>query len=64
MSTYRAIGGRADTRVLWDTGDYARRQAFAQALVLIGDRSRVVIVMLDCVALAFNPRQARLMLTS
>eukprot|EP00959_Pyramimonas_sp_CCMP1952_P012928 273431-Pyramimonas_sp.AAC.1 len=50
MSTYRAIVGRADIRVRWGTGTYTRRDAFARALACIDVRSRVVIVMLDCVA--------------
>eukprot|EP00959_Pyramimonas_sp_CCMP1952_P224844 4701576-Pyramimonas_sp.AAC.1 len=53
MSTYRAIAGRADIRVRWDTGNCTRREAFAKALAFIDDRSRIVIVMLDCVASAF-----------
>ena len=36
---YRAIVGRADTRVRWDTGYYTRKEAFAKAMAFIDERS-------------------------
>ena len=38
-STYRAVVGRSDRRVRWDTGVYTRKQAFAAALEFIDERS-------------------------
>ena len=36
---YRAIVGRADIRVRWDTGYYTRKEAFAKAMAFIDERS-------------------------